>query len=198
MALPDGSLLFLVGMDKDLIFTRTMPHSPPPPPIRVVLPDSTAQHLQTIPRTKSTDSPMRRAELRQSSPTPVKITSRKAPDPEVGMQIQPRQPALTPARMPSRKAPDSVVGLQVQPSGASSYEGPYYVEDLLIWPDLASAVKGNRPDEWHVHPPVEVASPSPRLTPRCAVAGTVLRDVPERGLCSLVPMRNPKGREMRI
>ena len=125
------------------------------------------------------------------------------------MQIQPRQPALTPARMLSRKAPDSEVGLQVQPSGASSYEGPYYVEDLLIWPDLASAVKGNRPDEWldlvrpgntptHVQPPVEVASPSPRLTPRSAVAGTVLRDVPERGLCSLVPMRNPKGREMRI
>ena len=209
MALPDGGLLFLVGMDKDLIFTRTMPHSPPPPPIRLVLPDPPAQHVQTIPRTKSTDPPLRHAELRQSAPTPVRITLRKAPDPEVGMQIQPRQPALTPARMLSRKAPDSEVGLQVQPSGASSYEGPYYVEDLLIWPDLASAVKGNRPDEWldlvrpvnsptHVQPPVEVASPSPRLTPRSAVAGTVLRDVPERGLCSLVPMRNPKGREMRI
>ena len=209
MALPDGSLLFLVGMDKDLIFTRTMPHSPPPPPIRVVLQDPTAQHVQTIPRTKSTDSPLRRAELRQSAPTPDRITSRKAPDPEVGMQIQPRQSALTPTRMPSRKAPDSVVGLQVQPTSASSYEGPYYVEDLLIWPDLASSVKRNRPDEWpdvvrpgnspsHVHPPVEEASPSPRLTPRDAVAGTVLRDVPARGICSVLPMRNPKGRAMRI
>jgi hypothetical protein len=187
----------------------TMPHSPPPPPIRVVLQDPTAQHVQTIPRTKSTDSPLRRAELRQSAPTPDRITSRKAPDPEVGMQIQPRQSALTPTRMPSRKAPDSVVGLQVQPTSASSYEGPYYVEDLLIWPDLASSVKRNRPDEWpdvvrpgnspsHVHPPVEEASPSPRLTPRDAVAGTVLRDVPARGICSVLPMRNPKGRAMRI